>query len=505
MRRGKAGGLRGAARASWSSGCAARCELLRRRARPRRGGAASLAREADDELAAFRPAWPGRVRARARRGDRSPGPRALALPHRVRFSRSYGPEAHYARDAVRPDRPVAIEKPAAGGRMIARVDGPGRAGRRRDSRRARAGARRAVGKGVVYAQTLAVDEPSADRRDPFPDPLCGGCLYSHIAYPRQLELKAQVIADAFSGIGRLELPAAVPSPVARGGLPDARPLPRARHRLGFFPREQPRGVRRAATRQLLPATCDTLDRLMAAMRSLGLDAVREIELSENVEASERAVFLDAGAIDEATLARLADRRPDRPRSRGALRQPHVERLAGDRRARLTLRRHVQASSRETVILLRDLARTSRPWCPEGRVLDLYAGVGLFSLARRLRGRRVVARRGRSFAADDLQANAAASRARHDRARVGRDIARARAAQPQFDAVIVDPPRTGMSREALDNALRAARAAGYVSCDVATLARDARRIVDHGYASSASTRSICSRTRRTSKRSLSFGR
>ena len=45
---------------------------------------------------------------------------------------------------------------------------------------------------------------------------------------------------------------------------------------------------------------------MAAMRSLGLDAVREIELSENIDASERVVFLDAGALDEATLARLAD-------------------------------------------------------------------------------------------------------------------------------------------------------------------------------------------------------
>jgi 23S rRNA (uracil1939-C5)-methyltransferase len=49
-------------------------------------------------------------------------------------------------------------------------------------------------------------------------------------------------------------------------------------------------------------------------------------------------------------------------------------------------------------------------------------------------------------------------------------------------IIVDPPRTGMSREALDGALaqRASRLI-YVSCDVATLARDARRIVDAGFA------------------------
>jgi 23S rRNA (uracil1939-C5)-methyltransferase len=46
---------------------------------------------------------------------------------------------------------------------------------------------------------------------------------------------------------------------------------------------------------------------------------------------------------------------------------------------------------------------------------------------------------------------------------------------------VDPPRTGMSREALDGALPLGPTRIiYVSCDVATLARDARRIVDAGY-------------------------
>jgi len=54
-------------------------------------------------------------------------------------------------------------------------------------------------------------------------------------------------------------------------------------------------------------------------------------------------------------------------------------------------------------------------------------------------------------------------------------------QPRFDAVIVDPPRTGMSAEALDAVLplQSPRLV-YVSCDVATLARDSRKIVDAGY-------------------------
>src|SRR5439155_25591291 len=66
-----------------------------------------------------------------------------------------------------------------------------------------------IARGVAYAETTAVNEASADRRSPCTDALCGGCLYAHIAYRRQLELKALVIADAFGRIAHLQLPAAL--------------------------------------------------------------------------------------------------------------------------------------------------------------------------------------------------------------------------------------------------------------------------------------------------------
>ena len=270
--------------------------------------------------------------------------------------------------------PVAIEKPAAGGRMIARVAGqvvlvadaiPGERVQARVER---------IGKGVVYAQTLSVDEPSADRRDPFPDPLCGGCLYSHIAYPRQLALKAQVIADAFRRIGRLELPA----PLAVAGSPEEGYRMRARfhvrgHRLGFFRENSHEVCDARTTRQLLPETADTLDQLMAAMRSLGVESVREIELSENVDATERAVFLDSGLpIGEAALARMADTGglTGLGSAWGAFGSPHVSDslpLAG---GHITLRRHVQAFFQGNRFLLRDLAAHVAALVPErGAVLD----------------------------------------------------------------------------------------------------------------------------------------
>jgi 23S rRNA (uracil1939-C5)-methyltransferase len=53
--------------------------------------------------------------------------------------------------------------------------------------------------------------------------------------------------------------------------------------------------------------------------------------------------------------------------------------------------------------------------------------------------------------------------------------------------LVDPPRTGMSKDALAGIIRHAPARlVYVSCDVATLARDTRTLLDAGYELGAMT-------------------
>src|SRR5512135_1801212 len=107
---------------------------------------------------------------------------------------------------------LIIEKPAAGGRMIARHDGqvvlvsaaiPGE--------RVRALVER-VSQGVCYARTVDLVEGSSDRRLGSRDWACGGNVYGHVAYPRQLQIKGEVIADALGRIGKIRL--ADPIPVA---------------------------------------------------------------------------------------------------------------------------------------------------------------------------------------------------------------------------------------------------------------------------------------------------
>ena len=178
--------------------------------------------------------------------------------------------------------------------MIARAEGQVVSRRRRDSRRARARADRAVDKGVAYAETVAVEEPSPDRRECAGDPLCGGCLYAHIAYARQLEIKRAVIADAFARIGRLALRRAGPVAASpeEGYRMRARLHVRGR-RIGFFREGHARLLRAAADAAAAAGHVRAPRGVERHVRSLAIDSVHEIELAENVDASHRVVALDA--------------------------------------------------------------------------------------------------------------------------------------------------------------------------------------------------------------------
>jgi tRNA/tmRNA/rRNA uracil-C5-methylase (TrmA/RlmC/RlmD family) len=155
---------------------------------------------------------------------------------------------------------------------------------------------------------------------------------------------------------------------------------------------------------------------------------------------------------------------------------------GGQGERIRLRRHALAFSQGNRYLLEALVRHVIEQLPRDvMIFDLYAGGGLFSIAAATcRGARVTAVEGDRFAAADLTANATASNAPVTALHAAVEVFLSRPAG-HADVIIVDPPRTGMSREALDGVLRLRpQQIVYVSCDVATLARDARRMVDGGY-------------------------
>ena len=156
---------------------------------------------------------------------------------------------------------------------------------------------------------------------------------------------------------------------------------------------------------------------------------------------------------------------------------------GEGAASLTLTRDVRAFFQGNRFLLETLAQYVAGQVPEGPVVDLYAGVGLFGLAHAAAGKGAATLvEGDAVSSADLARNATPYEAR---TRVERRSVEAflRATLPAPEATaIVDPPRTGLSKEAREGlvALRPRRVV-YVSCDAPTLARDARALIDAGYA------------------------
>jgi 23S rRNA (uracil1939-C5)-methyltransferase len=375
-----------------------------------------------------------------------------------------------------------VEKPAAGGRMLARHNGqivlvwgaiPGERVRARIER---------LGKGVAYAETVDVMTASPDRRESRGDWRCGGSVLAHVAYSRQLQLKAEIIGDAFGRIGRFPLsalPVVMPSP-EHGYRMRAR-LHVRNGRLGFFREGSHELCDPAMTGQLLPETIAWIATVEQTLRRERLNGLLAIEIAENIPADQRACRLElAEGEKRARYAPVADL---------AIRE--VEDLLhvtdGDSGSVLRLQRDVRSFFQGNRFLLVPLVRHVLALVPPGSsVVDLYAGVGLFGLSVAAAGIGwVTAVEGDHVSGADLQRNAEPFGARVTIERRSVELflgaVRQRGRGVTEATFIVDPPRTGISKEALHGIIGAGPARIiYVSCDVATLARDARALIDAGY-------------------------
>lgn len=406
---------------------------------------------------------------------------------------------------------LTIEKPAAGGWMIARHEGqvvlvtgaiPGE--------RVVAGIERAE-RTVAYGVAIDVLEPHADRRRWKGDWTCGGISYAFIAYPRQLGLKAEVIADAFARLAHLPLP----SPVTVVPSEERGYRMRARFhvregRIGFYRESTHDLCDAASTGQLLDDTIRTLDRVGMRLKKLDARPIAVIELAENAAASERVLHLQLRAgrgVRTAAYAPLAGVRGLTGVTSALSTGAPTVRLGGDAHVhddltlplggtslqarpgstspRARLRRHARSFFQGNRYLLAALVGAvvdAVGVAPDDEILDLYAGVGLLAVALAASGwQRVVAVEGDRWSGEDLRTNAAPFGERIAVQLGSVEESLRRRTGPPAAAIVVDPPRTGLSKDAADLiAAHGARRIIYVSCDIATLARDARKIVDAGY-------------------------
>lgn len=339
-----------------------------------------------------------------------------------------------------------------------------------------------------WARATAVEvlDASPDRVAP-PCPLfgpgrCGGCTLQHIAPARQAELLSTVIADQVRRIGHLDVPGdgRVPmvTPHGADGLGYRNRARFAVDRSGHL------AYRRARSHDLIPV--DDCPLLEPAARSAlhdiasGWRGTQEVGLQVGTDGRAALAVTAAGRRDPGIPSALpavvrGSRRRDAARGNTAVAYD----VAG-RRFRAGATSFFQASVAAATVLV-DLVRRSVGPRPGLHVVDCYAGVGLFAAALAADGVRVTAIEASAAACDDARANTAGMAVEVLR----RDLGVPPRIPWPVDRVVLDPPRTGAGAAVMTwlAGLAPARVT-YVSCDPATFARDARVLVDTGYALTA---------------------
>jgi 23S rRNA (uracil1939-C5)-methyltransferase len=335
-------------------------------------------------------------------------------------------------------------------------------------------------RGYARAELLEVLEASPERIDPRCRHFaaCGGCHYQHMPYQAQLKAKAEILSDQLERIGKLQDPPVLPP------VPCPQPW-HYRNHIQFHLTEQGQlGFQGARSQGVIPIQeCHLPEETINAIWPL-----LEIEPVPGLE----RVGLRSGI--DAPLLTLESRDPqplvfsvDLPVSAVHLGPGGALVLAGDdhifievleRSFRVSAGSFFQVNTTMAAALVEHLLE-HLPLTAETTLVEGFCGVGLFSAFLAPRVGELIAIESHPGAAEDFVANldefdnVALYEAPVE------DVLSALEVQP--DIILVDPPRAGLGRQSLDAILDLGPALlAYVSCDPATLARDAKRLTKGGY-------------------------
>jgi 23S rRNA (uracil1939-C5)-methyltransferase len=246
---------------------------------------------------------------------------------------------------------------------------------------------------------------------------CGGCAWQHVDYAAQLEAKRAILVEALRRIGGLEAEVApvLPSPAAYGYRGRTR-IRVERGRVGYLRRHSHSLCAVSCCPVLVPA-------LEGRLRALAADPP--------AEEGEWELSIGSGGVRAAPLA-----------SRGA---PATLLEVGGQTIRVSHGVFAQSNA----LLLGELAARVVEAAGRGALaVELFAGAGLFTLGLARRFERVVAVEGDPAAVGDLRANlaqAGAGGVEIAAEPVERALPRFARLRPQ--ALVLDPPRTGLRRRA----------------------------------------------------------
>jgi tRNA/tmRNA/rRNA uracil-C5-methylase (TrmA/RlmC/RlmD family) len=313
----------------------------------------------------------------------------------------------------------------------------------------------------AFAEIVSVVEPSSERIKP-PCPYfgtCGGCDFMHLNYAAQLSAKVAMIRDCIERIGKIDYQkeiAVIESPSQFGYRLRAQwHADPATGEIGYYQRNSRKLVDVKECLVLVPELQGELDRC------------RE-KLSPELAAG--MMQIDAAAGDNGEVSTYSADLLEWADEIGFT-------SAGERLA-FSARSFFQGNR----FLVDKLVEVAIGEASGETALDLYCGVGLFTLPLARRFKTVIGVEDNEKAVEFANANA--ERAGLENVDLYEASVRDYMASdevPKPDFVLLDPPRAGTEKETIMNLIALEpKSVSYVACEPSILARDLRRFVDNGY-------------------------
>jgi len=356
--------------------------------------------------------------------------------------------------------------------------------------------------GFVRAQATSIVETSAARVAP-PCPLfgqCGGCHYQHATYEHQLAAKRAILLETLRRTAKLELPCELETVSAEPWQFRNRARLKVRTQGEFAIGYHGFGSHELLPVRECPISSPLVNRAIAVCWDLaetfhGVPELREVQLFANHDDTRLLIELyveqkfDAASIEKLTKALLSALPAEGVavlNHTGSQEESAAKKVlctfgpgsltcrVGEFEYRVSAGAFFQTNR---FLVERMVELVCAPYAGRS-ALDLYAGVGLFSLPLRRAFAEVSAVEASPISAADLRANCAQHGIRAVEGATEPFLTRSGG---RYDLVVVDPPRAGLG-ERIVRALARLHSPRiiYVSCDPSTLSRDLRLLLELGF-------------------------